>query len=281
MFELASVPYNRKVFTHPWTETWLETHKGCIVQASAIGRGSVKPKWRMIVLQEAAMRQEKTSSFLQCDNGDQQLYLWCWKKAKFICSLSRGQYWAVHRAGRQAWKVSENHSAHLEAGVRLCLPSTPNLKPCSVSTNPLFCLPASAAATGSNKHFPCMVFPLPPRSKHDSSFPSLPLPGTEWTLGICKGVSGREPLLSPSRVTAHVQKYAFLWPPDLALLKPWESPKGTCTPTLPAIVVLFECEIWELRKRAQFSSQFQMLLSLVQSGGMSWVIVIYSCTCYY
>ena len=69
------------------------------LQCAGLSYWQVKPKWRMIVSQEAAMRQEKASSFLECDNGDQQLYLWCWKKAKFIWSLSRGQYWAVHRAG--------------------------------------------------------------------------------------------------------------------------------------------------------------------------------------
>ena len=154
----------------------------------------------------------------------------------------------------QAWEVSENHSAHLEWGCRLSplypqpqallqspqilvlafLPLLQQLAPPSIS--PAWGFP------------PCMGFsPLPPRSKHDYRFPSLPLPGTEWTLGIFKGASGREPLLSPSRVTAHVQSTLacglLTWPS----LKPWEAPKRTCTPTLSAITVLFKCEIWELR----------------------------------
>ena len=217
------------------------------LQCAGLSYWQVKPKWRMIVSQEAAMRQEKASSFLECDNGDQQLYLWCWKKAKFIWSLSRGQYWAVHRAGAGLGGQWEPQRT-LRVGMQAVSPLPPTSSPAPVSTNPCSCLPASAAAAGSTKHLPCMgFFPLPPRSKHDYRFPSLPLPGTEWTLGIFKGASGREPLLSPSRVTAHVQSTLacglLTWPS----LKPWEAPKRTCTPTLSAITVLFKCEIWELR----------------------------------
>ena len=149
MFELCFCPlWQKSLHPHPWTETWPETHKGCIVQASAINRGSVKPKWRMIVLQEAAMRQEKASSFLECDNGDQQLYLWCWKKAKFICSLSRGQYWAVHRAGAGLEGQWEPQCT-LRAGVQAVSP----LPPTSVVPTSLYLCPCIVSShTKSYRH---------------------------------------------------------------------------------------------------------------------------------
>ena len=150
------------------------------------------------------MRQEKASSFLECDNGDQQLYLWCWKKARFIWSLSRGQYWAMHRAGAGLGGQWEPQYP-LRAGVQ-AVPPYPSLKPCSSLHKSLFFLPASAAAAGSSKHFPCMgFFPPPPRSIHDACFPSLPLPGTEWTLSIFKGVSA-ESLLWVQAESLHMYK---------------------------------------------------------------------------
>lgn len=48
---------------------------------------------------ESSNEARKDLKFLQCDNGDQQLYLWCWKRPSSSAASAEANIEAVHRAG--------------------------------------------------------------------------------------------------------------------------------------------------------------------------------------